>query len=234
MISPRNQLERAILWDLDGTLIDSAGDLAFALNRLLAEHGLASLAEESVRGMVGDGAARLVERGFAAAGKPIDNDSRDDALRQFLHLYGENPVRSTRTFDGALEVMKALSRAGCVHGVCTNKPAAITATILDRLGLARWIRAVVGGDSTPYKKPHPAPLLYCLDELGAGGLPALVVGDSENDLLAARAARLPVIVVTFGYSRKPVQDLGADALVERLEQIPQVLSELPSFALTRN
>lgn len=226
MVSPQSELRHAIVWDLDGTLIDSADDLASALNRLLAEQGLPGLAEEQVRTMIGDGAARLVERGFAAAGKPLGKSSCHDAVRRFLHLYGENPVQSTRVFDGALEVVDRLSRMGCVHGVCTNKPAAITAAILDRLGLKRSVHAVVGGDSTPYKKPHPAPLLRCLDELGPG-LPAMVVGDSEIDLLAARAVDLPVIIVTFGYSRKPVQELGADALVEHLEQVPQVLSHLP-------
>ena len=184
--------------------------------------------------MIGDGAARLVERGFAAAGRPLEDASRDDAVRRFLHLYGENPVRSTRPFDGALEVMEALSHMGCLQGICTNKPAVITAEILNRLGLARWIRAIVGGDSTPHKKPHPAPLRHCLDELGARDLPAIIVGDSENDVLAARAANLPVVVVTFGYSRRPVEDLGADALVERLQQVPQVLLNLASPTATRS
>lgn len=223
-------LPRAILWDLDGTLIDSVSDLAFALNRLLEEYSLESVEEESVRMMVGDGAVRLVERGFAAAGKTLEDHCRDEVMERFLHLYGEHPVRSTRTFDGAHQVLELLSRAGCVHGVCTNKPAGITSTILDRLGLARWIRAMVGGDSTPYRKPHPAPLLHCLDKLGLEGMPAMVVGDSEIDVHAARGANLPVVVVTFGYSRKPVQDLGADALVERLEQVPRLFSGLPSWS----
>lgn len=220
------EFPRAILWDLDGTLIDSAGDLAFALNRLLLEHGLEEVAEEMVRPMIGDGAARLVERGFAAAGKTLDADLRPKVLRRFLFLYGQNPVRSTRPFDGAFEAMEALARKGCVHGICTNKPAAITAAILERLRFSDRVKAVVGGDSTPYQKPHHAPLLRCLHQLGRSSMPAMVVGDSENDVLAARAANLPVVVVTFGYSRQPVQDLGADALADRLDQLPGILAEL--------
>lgn len=215
---------RAILWDLDGTLIDSASDLAFALNSLLVEYGFEELAEEAVRPMIGGGAALLVERGFAAAGRALDANTRNRAVQRFLQLYAKNPVHSTRVVDGGLEVMDALTRAGCVHGICTNKPGAITATILDRLRFSERIRAVVAGDSTPYKKPHPAPLLRCLTELGRSSTPAVVVGDSETDVLAARAASLPVVIVTFGYSRKPVQDLGADAVIDRLEQLPGILS----------
>jgi phosphoglycolate phosphatase len=222
---------RAIVWDLDGTLIDSAADLTFALNRLLVEHGAGELPEETVRPMIGDGAAQLVERAFAAAGPPLGAEVRNAAVRRFLRLYGENAVRVTRPFDGALAVMDSLMRDGCVHGICTNKPDAITETILERLGFAERVGAVVAGDSTPHNKPHPAPLLSCLRQLDVpDDVPALMIGDSFIDVLAARAAGLPVIVVTFGYSREPACGLGADAVVERLDQIPDVIAKLASSA----
>ncbi len=221
---------RAIIWDLDGTLIDSAADLTAALNRLLLEHGSKTLPEAAVRPMIGDGAARLVERAFAAAGTALSVESRDTMVRHFLRLYGENGVRETRRFDGALAVMDRLTRAGCIHGICTNKPHAITTVILDRLGFADRIGAVVGGDSTSQHKPHPAPLLSCLRQLGVPRVHALMIGDSAIDVLAARAAGLPVIIVSFGYSRDPVRSLGADAVVERLDQIPAVIAEFASPA----
>lgn len=221
---------KAIIWDLDGTLIDSAADLTTAPNRLLEEHGLGQLEEATVRPMIGDGVAALIERAFAAAGAGRSGESRDASVRRFLSLYGVNPVRQTRPVRGALEVMDSLTRAGCVHGICTNKPEAITRIILDRLGFADRTGAVVGGDSTEHKKPHPAPVLSCLRRLAVPGAPALLIGDSSVDVLAARAAGLPVIVVAFGYSRDPVRSLGADAVVERLDQIPGVMAQLPVLA----
>lgn len=214
----------AIIWDLDGTLIDSAGDLAAVVNELLLEHGAGTLPEAAVRPMIGDGVARLVERAFAAAGASLGAAERDTAVRRFLELYGRNPVRGTRPYDGALAAMDRLSRAGCVHGICTNKPHAIAAAILERLGFAQHVAAVIGGDSTPHKKPHPAPLLSCLRQLGVPRNRALMVGDSAIDVRAARAAGLPVIVVGFGYSRSPASSLGADAVVERLDQLPAVIT----------
>ena len=219
---------RAVIWDLDGTLIDSAADLAAALNELLLEHGARELPEAAVRPMIGDGALRLVERAFAATGTPLSVASRDMTVRRFLRLYGENAVRDTRRFDGALAVMDRLASAGCVHGICTNKPHAIATVILERLGFAARTRAVVGGDSTPHNKPHPAPLVSCLRQLGVSRDHALMIGDSANDVLAARAAGLPVIVVGFGYSSRPTRSLGADAVVERLDQLPAVIAELAS------
>jgi phosphoglycolate phosphatase len=219
---------RAVIWDLDGTLIDSAADLTAALNELLLEHGSGELPEAAVRPMIGDGAARLVERAFAATGTPLSLESRDMTVRRFLRLYSENAVRETRRFDGALAVMDRLTRAGCVHGICTNKPHAIATVILERLGFAERTAAVVGGDSTPHNKPHPAPLLSCLRQLGVSHDHALMIGDSAIDVLAARAAGLPVIVVGFGYSRGPTRSLGADAVVERLDQLPAIIAELAS------
>jgi phosphoglycolate phosphatase len=224
---------RAIIWDLDGTLIDSAADLTAALNRLLLERGLGRLPRAAVRPMIGDGAAALVDRGFRAAGAPLSAEHRKTTVRRFLCLYAENAVRETRAFDGALAVMDALTRAGCVHAVCTNKPRAISALILDRLGFAERTEALIGAESTTHNKPHPAPLLSCLRRLDVPGDVAVMIGDSAVDVLAARAAGLPVVVVSFGYSRQPVQNLGADAIVEHLDQIPGVIAQLASTTSTR-
>lgn len=219
---------RAVVWDLDGTLVDSAADLAAAVNRLLLECRLGELPEAAIRPMIGEGAAALLDRAFTAAGAPLAVERRAATVQRFLRLYAEDAVHETRPFEGALAVMDALGRTGCVHGICTNKPAAIAATILERLGFARRVAAVVGGDSATHSKPHPAPLLSCLRRLGFPGGPALMIGDSAIDVLAARAAGLPVIVVAFGYSGEPVQSLGADAVVERLDQIPAAIAHLTS------
>jgi phosphoglycolate phosphatase len=223
-----SQPSRAIIWDLDGTLIDSVADLSAALNRLLGERGLARLPATVVRPMIGDGAARLVERAFAAAGTPLAGASLEAAVLRFLELYGESPLDQTRVFDGAVAAMDQLTRAGWAHGVCTNKPHAITTDILARLGFDGRISVVVGGDSTPQTKPHPAPLLSCLRQMGVACIDAVMIGDSAIDVLAARAAGVPVVIVTFGYSRQPVRSLGADAVVERFDELPAVVAELRS------
>ena len=219
---------RAIVWDLDGTLIDSVADLTAALNRLLAERGLDTLPATVVRPMIGDGAARLVERAFAASGAPLAGTSLQTAVLRFLQLYGESPVDQTRVFDGAVAAMDQLARAGWTHGICTNKPHAITTDILARLGFDGRISVVVGGDSTPQTKPHPAPLLSCLRQMGVACIDAVMIGDSAIDVLAARAAGLPVVIVSFGYSRQPPRELGADAVVERFDELPAVVAELRS------
>lgn len=224
-----SQPPRAIIWDLDGTLIDSVADLTTALNRLLAEWGLDKLPAAVVRPMIGDGAARLVERAFAASGAPLASASLEGTVLRFLELYGERPVDETRVFEGAVAAMDQLTRAGWAHGLCTNKPHAITTDILARLGLDDRISVVVGGDSTPQTKPHPVPLLSCLRQMGVACIDAVMIGDSAIDVLAARAAGVRVIIVTFGYSRQPVHGLGAHAIVERFDELPAVVAELQSL-----
>ncbi len=216
---------RCAVFDLDGTLVDSLPDLAIALNKLLAEEGRRALAPDEVRVMVGDGALRLVERGFAATGESC-GDAAAEMTRRFLDHYEGNAAEHTRPFAGTVEALRELRAAGWRLGVCTNKPQGPTVEILAELGLAQFFDAVVGGDSLPFKKPDPRHVLATLEAMGAAPGQAIFVGDSPNDVAAGRAAGLPVVIVSFGYSRIPVAELGADLLINGFPELPAALEKL--------
>jgi phosphoglycolate phosphatase len=206
--------------------VDSVPDLATALNRTLAEAGLAPHATEAVARMVGHGVERLVERGFAAAGGPLDMAALPRWVERFLRFYDEDLSTLTRPYPGVPETLDALAAAGWRLGVCTNKPTALAAGLLDALGLGPRFAAVVGGDAAPERKPHPAPLLMTLDRLGVPAASAVFVGDSGTDALTARAAGVPVALVRGGYTAVPVEELGADAVVDGFAALPAVLESL--------
>ena len=206
-------------------------DLAAALNRVLAEAGLPPHPTEAVARMVGHGVRRLVERGFAAAGAPLDMAALPRWVERFLHFYEADLPTLTRPFPGVPEALDALAAAGWRLGVCTNKPTALAARLLDELGLGRRFGAVVGGDAAPERKPHPASLLLALDRLGVPAGAAVFVGDSETDVLTARAAGVPAVAVRGGYAPIPVEALGADAVADGFAALPALLeSVLPAAA----
>ena len=212
---------RAVLFDLDGTLVDSAGDLRNALNAVLGERGLRSLPLEEVKGMIGDGASKLVERGLAATGG--DPATLMETHRAFLALYEANASDLTRPYPGAVETLEALQAKGLPLAIVTNKPAAATATLLEALDLARFFHVVVGGDTLAQRKPHPAPILHALKGLGVPAEAALMVGDNHHDIGAARAAGTAAVAVTYGYSHVPHAELGADRLVDSLTELLPLL-----------
>ena len=215
-----------IVFDLDGTLVDSAPDLAEALNRLLGENGLPEVTPDSVRSMVGEGAARMIARSFAAAGRAMGDEPPDGLRRRFLAHYADCLADSTRPFPGAVAALETLAAAGRRLAVCTNKSEATSRTLLDRLGLSRFFGAVVGGDSLAVHKPDPRHLTAAI--LRAGGTPerAAMVGDSIVDVEAARAAAVPVVAVSFGYTRIPPAQLGADALIGSFDELVPALDRL--------
>ncbi len=227
MASRRPHPLEAVLFDLDGTLIDSAPDLAAALNRLLAGEGRRELSLGEVVAMIGDGAPKLIERAFAATGDGVEG-RRLEALRAaFLADYEANGAVLTRPYPGVVETLERLTGEGLRLGLCTNKPGRATRAVLAELGLAGHFGAVLGGDELDgVRKPDPRHLLALLELLGAGPERAAMVGDSENDVAAARAAGLPVIVVAFGYAHAPPGELGAEAVIERFTQLPEALRRL--------
>ena len=180
---PKVSLPKVVVFDLDGTLVDSVPDIEAALNWLLARLGRRQVARDEVAGMVGDGVPKLVERGL-----------RD---------------------------------AGCLLAVCTNKPAGATAEILGALDLAPFFAAVAGGDTVPgVRKPDPRHLMHVLDQLGAAPGDAVMVGDSHNDVNVAKAAGVATVAVTFGYAHGPVEDLGADLLIDHFDDLVPALGRL--------
>lgn len=213
----------AIVWDLDGTLVESAPDLATALNTLLNEQGQHGHAVERVRPMIGGGVARLIERGFRAAGSPLAAEDCEALVPRFMELYTACATRSTRLVPHARDTLLHFYHAGVRQAICTNKPLGVTRLILDALDIAGFFTAVVGGDSTAEKKPHPLPLQTCLAELGVQAGEALMVGDSGADVGAAQAAGVTVVLVPDGYTGVPAASLGADFVIENLSRLPSRL-----------
>lgn len=213
----------AIVWDLDGTLIESAPDLAAALNTLLNEHGQHGHAVDRVRPMIGGGIAKLIERGFRAAGDPRAVEDCEALVPRFMELYTACATDSTHLVPQARDVLEHFYHAGLPQAVCTNKPVAVTHLILDMLDISGFFQCIVGGDSTAYKKPHPRPLQACLEKLHVAASAALMVGDSGADVGAAQAAGVAVALVPDGYTGASPQSLGADLVLDNLSCLPGLL-----------
>lgn len=215
------RVPRCAVFDLDGTLVDSVPDLTAALNRVMASRGLAPFVVAEVVPMVGDGAAVLVRRAFAARGTAPD----DRALDDFLMDYGANAAVATVPYPGTTEALDALRAGGWVLAVCTNKPEAPARTLLDALGLLGRFAAIGGGDSFPVRKPDPAHLIATLG--AAGGIPqrSVMIGDHRNDVMAASGAGLPCIFATWGFG--PLEmGTGAAATASRMSDVPEIADRL--------
>lgn len=222
---------RAVVFDLDGTLIDSAPDVANALNAMLAEQGLSPLPVQQVRTMIGEGVDVLMEKALAATGAP----PRDEATltyctARYRHFYAGAPAEHTVVYDGVPEVLAALRAAGYRLGLCTNKPHTITHLVLDALGLAPHFAAVVGGENLPFRKPDARPLLAVLTHLGVDRTACVYVGDSEIDVETARNACVPMVLMRYGYARIPVEALVADVKLDSFRDLPKALTMIPAPA----
>jgi N-acetyl-D-muramate 6-phosphate phosphatase len=202
----------AVLFDLDGTLIDSAPDLAGAANDLRAQHGLPSLAIEALRPMVGAGARGMVGAAFGV--KP--GEAQFEALRDaFLARYAQRLLDRTQVFDAMQPVLRTLESAGLRWGIVTNKAARFTEPIVDGLLLRGRASALVCGDTTPHSKPHPAPLLEAARQMGLHAARCAYVGDDLRDVVAGRAAGMATLIASWGYlgDGPPVHEWGADAIL---------------------
>jgi phosphoglycolate phosphatase len=209
-----------ILFDLDGTLVDSAPDIATALNRVLASAELAPFSLPEVTAMIGDGARVLVERALAARARPFDAALLD----AFIASEEVHEARSTRPFDGVPEVLEALASAGFRLAVCTNKPEAPARSLLASLGLGRFFAAVGGGDSFPVRKPDPGHLLGTLRLAGEADGRAVMIGDHHNDMAAARGAGVPAIFAGWGYG--PAAMAAGAPVAARPADLPALVREL--------
>ena len=219
-----NYYPTAVIWDLDGTLIDSAPDLATALNVLLRENNRPALHTDIVRTMIGDGVGKLVERGFAATGKAICSPNIPGLTDRFMKIYEIRATDKTRLYEGAEEALQIFHDAGIRQAICTNKPEAVARQILEGLGIAELFDAVVGGDTTDRKKPDPLPLRDCLQALGVNAMDAILIGDSAVDVATARAVNVQVGIVSHGYARDPVSTIGADFIIDDLRTLPIYVS----------
>lgn len=217
---------KAILFDLDGTLVDTAPDLAAATDFALDRAGRPPIGLEAVRSMVGDGARALLEKGFRASGGMPAPDIFETAFKDFLIYYGRHIADTSRPFPGVATCLAALAEQDYALAVCTNKPEALSRSLLDQLGLTGFFGAVVGGDSLLVRKPDPGHIRGTLDKLGAEFSWAAMVGDSANDVNAAKAAGLPCVVVSFGYTQIAPRDLGGDRLIDHFAELHPALVAL--------
>jgi phosphoglycolate phosphatase len=195
------QMKRAVLiFDLDGTLVDSVPDLRAALNEMLGAMHRRELRADEVRRMIGDGTWALVERALAATGTITDVDA---AHQHFLQFYEAAPAKLSRLYPGVEATLKSLRVSGARFAVCTNKPQAATLRVLEGFGIAQYFDAVLGGDAVPFRKPDPRHLVAAIERLRATTKDAVMIGDNENDYAAARAAGIPVILMRYGCNPRP-------------------------------
>ncbi len=207
------------VFDLDGTLADTAGDLVGTLNVILSQEGLAPLPIGQARDMIGAGARALIARGFEAAGRDLAPTYLDELFRQFMVHYGENICVRTRLYPGVPEALDRLEAAGFVLAVCTNKMEEHSVKLLSELGIGHRFAANCGRDTFAYFKPDPRHLTMTIERAGGNPARAVMVGDSRTDIVTARNARIPVVAVPFGYTDIPVQDLGPDMVIDHFDEL---------------
>ncbi|MBF0165304.1 MAG: phosphoglycolate phosphatase [Magnetococcales bacterium] len=218
---------QALLFDLDGTLVDSAPDLWRAMNHVLRLEGREPLPLEKVRHLVGHGARALLARGLLddeTAEPPTNDPAFEGAVRAFLDHYAEHLTDHSRPYPEVPEVLAELAGRGFALAVVTNKPERFSRKMLDQLDLARFFTVVIGGDTLPTRKPDPTPLLHALERLNVSLEQGIMIGDSETDLEAARRAGMPVILCAHGYNRgEDVRTLLPDRVMDRFGQLPEFL-----------
>lgn len=216
MPEPRRLFD-AVVFDLDGTLIDSAPDIHAAINHIIAEDGFPPLSLPLITSFIGNGVATLVERAYRHLGALPSDQDLDVTVARFADVYAQNAAVLTRPYPGVVDGLEALKRSGVRLGVCTNKPSAIAWSILKALDIGDVFDAVIGGDSCARRKPDPEPLFACIDALGAAPMHAIYIGDSETDVQTAFAAGVRMVAVTYGYAQVEPADLGADATIDRID-----------------
>ena len=215
-----------IAFDLDGTLVDTAPDLIGALNLVLLDRGLPPAPMDATRHLVGGGVKALIQRGFKLAGEPLEPAALDALTGQFIAYYLGRIADESTVFPGVVPALEQLSAAGATLCVCTNKRTQLSLALLDALDLTRHFKVVFGADLAPAPKPDPRCYLAAIAAAGGDPARSLMVGDSDNDVLSAQGAGAPVVVVPFGYSVHPVTELGADALIDHFDQLPEVAARL--------
>ena len=218
----------SIVFDLDGTLVDTAPDLVGMLNLILTQEGLAPLPMDEARRFIGHGAPRMIEQGLAAAGAAAEGERLNHLVERGRAHYLAHIADHSRPFPGAVEALTFLKNAGALLAICTNKQTYLSRALVEALGLTHLFDAIVGADAAPAPKPDRRHLEAAV--LAASGTldRAIMVGDAATDADAARAAGVPLILVSFGYSETPAAELNPDILIDRFDQLPEACVRLLS------
>lgn len=215
-----------ILFDLDGTLADTALDLTETMNVVLARHGRDRVPHDRVREMVGGGARKIMERGFIYTGEPASEAMLDQLFQEFLDYYGDHLADHTKIFDGLVPALEELQSRGYKLGVVTNKVEGLSHEVIELLGLKRFFPVLIGGDTLPVRKPDPAPLYEAISRLGGDRNTAVMVGDSPFDIDAARNAGIASIAVSFGYTDVPPAQMGATHVIDHYDEFLAALDQI--------
>jgi phosphoglycolate phosphatase len=217
---------RTIVFDLDGTLVDTAPDLINALNFVLDREGLPPVPLHSARNMIGAGARRLIERGLELEGRSLGLEDVTRLTGDFIDYYAAHIADVSRPFEGLEGALDDLSARGYRFAVCTNKLEWLSKLLLDQLGLSSRFSAICGGDTFGVSKPDPAILRQTIARAGGEVSSAIMVGDSGPDIGVARRAGIPVIGVEFGYTEVPIADLKPDRLINHMRELPAAVESL--------
>ncbi len=223
--SPKKMSRPAIVFDLDGTLADTAADLIDSLNHCLASEGLAPVARADIVGYVGHGGRFMISKVHEDRGIDLPEDRLDLLVDIFLDHYRQNIPGSSRPFQGAVECIRAFREGGFATAICTNKYEELSVSLIDGLGLASLFDANCGSDTFTFRKPDPRHLIETILKAGAEPTRSLMIGDSQTDILTAKAADIPVVAVDFGYSPEPVRTYGPDRVISHFSELTPALAE---------
>jgi phosphoglycolate phosphatase len=215
-----------VVFDLDGTLVDSAPDLAATLNIIFAREGLPPVPYDTARKLVGGGARSMIERSLAAQGRKLDTPAVDGLVKGFIDHYAAHIADRSRAFPGLEAALDELAAGGCRFAVCTNKLEWLSVRLLDALGLSSRFAAICGADTFGLQKPHPDLLRRTIARADGEPAHAVMVGDSISDIATARAAGVPVVAVDYGYAETPVRELGPDRVISALAELPSAVFDL--------
>jgi phosphoglycolate phosphatase len=215
-----------LVFDLDGTLVDTAPDLIGAANHALGLHGLAPVDAAILRPEISFGARRIIARGLEQHGRPHSDNDLDGLQASFLSYYGRNIANDSRPFPGLIETLQAHKAAGATLAVCTNKVEHLSRALLTELGMLELFAAVAGRDTFAVCKPHPDHLLGAIRLAGGDPARAIMVGDSDTDISTARAAGVPCIAVDFGYTDVPVHKLNPTAVISHYSEFGGAVSQI--------
>lgn len=218
--------DMTVIFDLDGTLIDTAPDLVRATNFSLKCAGLPPVSADVIKPHVGFGARRMILAGLEAQGKTLDDKSVDELLGHYLEHYAQNICIDSRPYPYVIEEIETLRREGARLAICTNKLEHMSRRLIDSLGVNHYFSAIVGRDTLSVCKPHPDHLLETIKQAGGTAARSVMIGDTETDITTARAAGVPVIGVSFGYSPMPIEELNPDRAIDTYQGLSVVVHKL--------
>ena len=221
----RNKKYEAVLFDLDGTLIDSAPDVHACVNEMQAIRARPSVSIAEVKKFIGSGAEPLVRQVLERNGESTTSKEIDENVQLFLKIYRANPVRYGSLFPEVVETLELLLRQGLAMGICTNKPEATTLPVLEKFNLQKYLSVISCGDKIQFQKPDPRHIDHAMGLLGSSAQNTLFVGDSMNDVIAAKKAGVDILAVTFGYEKPDLLEKDATSLINRISDVVDFIAQ---------